>query len=319
MLSDDTASSVPMNIVHGSYGQLVLFLVLNVWPSHFGLPLLLLVIFSSKNIQRHPTFINLCIAFIIVGIMSSSLLLYAGKLIGPEPSKMLCLFQASLLYGMPPLTSTAAFTLVFQMFLVIQAAYRGKEYRDQDHAGRLWAMILFPYLFFFVSVIVTAVVGASMPENISRNRRFFYCSVESLALTNALTIFAAIALFMTLITEACTVYILCKRWVALKRNDTTLGWTIELSLPLRILGFGLYIIVAMSLSLLSIKSPSSPVPDLVIAAAASVVMIIFGTQTDILRALRFWSKPSSDYDHAQKHGITYDEADMKPPPVPPKP
>ncbi|KAG5645789.1 hypothetical protein DXG03_005326 [Asterophora parasitica] len=64
-----TAPAVePVNIVRGTPAQLVVFLALNIWPSHFGIPLLLAIIWFSKKIQRHATFINLCITFIIAGM-----------------------------------------------------------------------------------------------------------------------------------------------------------------------------------------------------------------------------------------------------------
>jgi len=278
-------SSQPINIVRGTHGQLVAFLVLNIWPSHLGLPLLLAVVLLSRKIQRHITFINLCVAFIIIGI-SSSLLLYAGKIEGPEPPKMLCLMQASLLYGMPALSSTSALILVLQMFFVIRSHYHGQEYLDRNHAIRLWAMLISPYVSFLFWIVTTAVIGASHPERLSRNRRFFYCSVDFLPLTNTLTIFSAVVLFATLVFEAWTVVILVKQWNVQK--GSTMRRSLELSLPIRILAFGFYITIALSLSLLSIKTPQSPVPDLAIASAATVVTLIFGTQTDILRALRFW-------------------------------
>lgn len=142
-LDIDNDASTSVNIINGTRSQLVAFLVLNMWPAHFGIPLLLAIILISKRIQRHPTFINLCLTFIIVGmwailrtieasalfdslppssLRSSSLLwvthkftaecnrrwtlrssVYTGKATGPEPSKTLCLFQASLLYGFPPM------------------------------------------------------------------------------------------------------------------------------------------------------------------------------------------------------------------------
>jgi len=57
----------PVNIVNGTHPQLVAFLVLNMWPSHLGLPVLLAIIFFKK-VDRHPTFVNLCITFMIVGM-----------------------------------------------------------------------------------------------------------------------------------------------------------------------------------------------------------------------------------------------------------
>jgi len=285
----DSVTSVPHNIVRGTHEQLIAFLVLHVWTSHFGLPLLLAIIIFSKKIQRHPTFINLCVAFIVVGF-SCSILLYAGKITGPEPPKLLCLFQASLLYGIPALTSLSAFMLVLQMFFVIRASYHGQEVLDRDHFIRSWMMLILPWFFFMASVLVTALVGSANPAKISRNRRFFYCSVESPRLSNTICAFAALCLLMTFVTEVWTVALLYKRWVAVRVRGSTFRWNIELNLPLRILSFGLYVSVALSLSLLAIQQPESPAPDLVIASAASFVMVIFGTQRDILRALCFWRK-----------------------------
>jgi hypothetical protein len=59
---------MPVNIVQGTHSQLIAFLVLNMWPAHFGLPILLATIFFSKEVNRHPTFVNMCITWIIVGM-----------------------------------------------------------------------------------------------------------------------------------------------------------------------------------------------------------------------------------------------------------
>jgi hypothetical protein len=288
MASNSTEPAMPMNIVHGTHAELIFFLVLNIWPSHFGLPILLAVVLFSKKVQRHATFGNLLIVFMVVGI-SSSLLAYAGKASGPEPSYSLCLLQASLLYGVPGIASVAAFTLVLQMFLVIRAAFYQQPYLDKDHVVRFWLMLVAPYAVWVVCIVATAIVGAASPVDVSRDRRFFYCSVKSDTLTDSLTIFAAAVLFATLIFEVWTIVLFYKRWSSIERGSGKMFTAAELNLPMRILAFGVYIMVAMSLSLLSIKSPDSPVPDLVIASAATVVIIIFGTQPDILRALCFWN------------------------------
>jgi len=56
--------------IRGTHSDLVAFLFLSIWPSHLGLPLLLLVILLSKTTHRHPTFINMCITWIISGFAS---------------------------------------------------------------------------------------------------------------------------------------------------------------------------------------------------------------------------------------------------------
>ncbi len=62
-----TGGRLPINIVRGTKGELFLFLVLNMWPSHFGLPIMLALVLS-KRVKRHATFANLCAAFIIIGM-----------------------------------------------------------------------------------------------------------------------------------------------------------------------------------------------------------------------------------------------------------
>src|ERR1700722_12719545 len=59
--------------IRGTRSDLIAFLVLSIWPSHFGLPLLLAIVLLSKKIQRHPTFINMCVTWIITGFSSSIL------------------------------------------------------------------------------------------------------------------------------------------------------------------------------------------------------------------------------------------------------
>ncbi|KAF9569427.1 hypothetical protein CPC08DRAFT_701915 [Agrocybe pediades] len=284
--------TLPVNIVHGTHNDLVLFLVLNMWTSHFGLPLLVGVVLFSKTVKRHPTFVNLCVVFIIAGI-SSCLLLYAGRITGPEPSPILCLLQASLVYGTTSLTSTAALMLVLQMFFTIRAAYNGEEYYKVDHFFRTWILLSAPYVAYFVAVVATATVGAMDPSRVSRNRRFLYCSVENLALTDTLTIYSAIILFATFVMMVWIMVLLYKRLQSMKALPVHLrsnARKLDLSFPLRILTFGFYIVIAMSLSLLSVTSPSTPAPDIVIASAPTFVILIFGSQRDVVNVLCFWKR-----------------------------
>ncbi|KAJ7755644.1 hypothetical protein DFH07DRAFT_821281 [Mycena maculata] len=290
-----SATAAPVNIVQGTQAELILFLVLNMWPSHLGLPILLAVILFSKKVHRHPTFVNLCVGFIIIGV-ASSILLYTGKTTGPEPSKMLCLLQASMLYGVPAFASMLALMLVLQMFLVVRATVQ-KQVSQGPRTVRLYSMIGVPYLALLISILATAIVGAMNPDTVSRNRRFFYCSVHSSILSGSIAGFAAICLFATVVFEVWTLVILYKDWMVVKQPGSKPRISLELSLPLRVMAFGLYVVGALGLSLLSMKAPESPIPDLVIACAATVVILIFGTQPDIMRALCFWRKePTLDFE-----------------------
>lgn len=75
----NAATDETQQVVQGNSAALIAWLFLNIWPSHLGLPLLILTILFAKNIRRHATFINLCVTWIIVGLSSS--LLYAAAVL----------------------------------------------------------------------------------------------------------------------------------------------------------------------------------------------------------------------------------------------
>jgi hypothetical protein len=293
-----TSTSLPI-LIHGTHSDLVAFLILSIWPSHFGLPLLLIIILSSKTIQRHPTFISMCVTWIISGL-SSSLLLYAGKTTGPEPPKMICLIQASLLYGVPPMASMGACLLVFQMFTVIRSSLNRPGNAPVDSPLRLIVMVSAPYVLFLIFVLATAFVGASNPESISRDRRFFYCSVHSHNLTDTLTLVSAAILLATLVFEIWIAVSLYKLHTTWKRQGSRSPSSAELNLPIRIIFFGLYVAIGMSLSVLNVHAPTSPAPDLILSTTSSAVVLLFGTQPDILRVICFWRRPKSPPDQDKR-------------------
>jgi hypothetical protein len=100
--------------VYGTPNQMTAWIVLNIVPGHSIIPAILATILLSGKVRRHPAFISFLCVWVVAAI-SSSILVYVGKTSGPEPPTGVCLFQASLLYGYPPMTSLAAFTIVLQV------------------------------------------------------------------------------------------------------------------------------------------------------------------------------------------------------------
>ncbi|KII95907.1 hypothetical protein PLICRDRAFT_34854 [Plicaturopsis crispa FD-325 SS-3] len=286
----DSNSTDPVNIIHGTHPELIAYLVLNAWPAHFGLPLLVAIMVFSKKVRRHPTLTNMCITWLVVGL-ASCILLYTGHTTGPEPPMELCLAQASLLYGVPAMVSSSALILVYQMWSVVKGS-RGSQ-KTPDGPVRMLLMTGTPYFVLVASAIATILVGARHPERVSRNRRFFYCSVESAPLTDFITLFAALLLAATLFFKVWTIRIL---WRNLRQQGSSLGGSRELQHAFRTIAFASYVILALVLGVVSVGSPASPAPDLIVATGASVVFVIFGTQPDILRAMRFWKKDTTVED-----------------------
>lgn len=270
--------------VHGNYPQLVAWIILNVVPAHLIIPAMLATIFMKK-IRRHPVFVSFLSVWIIAGV-SSSILVYAGQATGPEPSHSLCLFQASLLFGYPSMTSLAALGVVIQVFFAIKDASNKASAEPRGRAlHRDAVLIIAPYASLVVFSVATAILGAQNPQSVSRNRRFFYCSVEHDTFTNILALFAAGVLVVTIVVEVWAVCLLYPRWALLKGEAL-----LDLSMIARVLVFGLYITLCLSLSIISVFSPTSPAPDLAIATASGIVVLIFGTSKDLLDVWCFWRR-----------------------------
>ncbi len=97
-------------------------LLLNIWiypnliSNNILLPLLVATFLFSTRATRHPTLINLCMTWIFSGIFSL-LLFYTGKsgVNSPEPPRLLCIVQASLIYGITPMWSVAVLVFVYHM------------------------------------------------------------------------------------------------------------------------------------------------------------------------------------------------------------
>jgi len=271
--------SPPSNTVDSTSPTVLdIWLFLNIFPSHFALLLLIATLLASKA-RRNVTLTNMCITWIIVGVVSS-LLLYAGKQTGPEPSPMLCVAQAALIYAVPPLVSTSVLALVFQVW--IQIVWRRGE---SAPAAILLPALILPYIVYVAFALAGATIGANNPELVNRDRRFFYCSINFSPFSDTIAMFAAIVLLITVALIVWLGVVLVRNWKAIQpeknrgmvEDDKGIGAD-DLQLVIRVMIFGFYIFVGMILSILSINAPKSVVPDMVMASMGSAVVLVFGTQ-----------------------------------------
>jgi len=286
-----------------AHSVLVFFFVLQIVGAHVFLPILLAIFLFSKRLKRHPTLINLCITWILSGIFSC-ILLYKGAHEGPEPSFNLCLTQSSLAYSVPPMTATAVCALVFQIW---QGLFnRGKEALDQRWTAFRTAMLLTaPYIVCGSWASAAAWLGVRYPKDISRNRRFFYCSLEHSPLTDGIGVFTALILTITMAFEIWIGVMLRRNWRDIQRTGGSGGMALDLIF--RVCLFGVYVIIGMVLSLLSIVAPPSPIPDLWIASVGVIVVVIFGSQKEVRQALMFWRKEPEPEPEVQSQDSTYSE------------
>ncbi|KAF8503215.1 hypothetical protein BU17DRAFT_101715 [Hysterangium stoloniferum] len=234
------------------------------------MPILVITFWASKYVKRHPTVVNACITWIFSGIISS-LLLYTGKETGPEPPKLLCLAQAALLDGVPPMTSVATLSLAFQMYLSIRWPDK------KENRPRTFALVVVPYAIFFCFSIAAAFSAYQTPAKVSRSRRFFYCSIDN-AMSIIFAIFTAIILLAVMIYAVIISLYIHKNWIKIR----TAG-TYDLQLLSRVGLFGIYVFLAFLLSILSIFNPRNPFPDLFAASVGTCFAVILSSQPDVYR------------------------------------
>lgn len=295
-----------------------------------GVPILLATLCFSR-LRRLPTLYSLLVTWIASGFICC-LLFYTDHDLpnDPQPSYALCLMQAAFIYGVPPMTAMSAFALVYEGWITIsgQALPTGKN----GLQIRTAFLVMIPWLGMLFTAIATFAVGYADPASVSRDRRIFYCSVKQDILTDILAIVTGIVLAVTVVYSIKVARILFSNWIELKRrvSDSNLPET-RIANPyaaIRIAVFGIYVLLTLCLSFVSIIAPLSPVPDLVSSSIPTAVFVIFGTQADIVRiwvnlipkfllprSLSAWANSSpeassSSVDHIPQIGSTGSGADI---------
>ncbi|THH05658.1 hypothetical protein EW146_g9842, partial [Bondarzewia mesenterica] len=118
--------------------------------------------FFSKNVHRHPTFVNFCITIIIYSIVFS-LLIYSGQYRLAEPNKSLCIAQASMIMGILPMVCVAGLAAVIQLWATFQDpgsiifSLSSKTYSTI-------VLLVMPYLAFLGYTIAGVIVGSRYPK-----------------------------------------------------------------------------------------------------------------------------------------------------------
>ncbi|PVG04075.1 hypothetical protein CPB86DRAFT_778308 [Serendipita vermifera] len=279
---DVPTGAVNTNVGTNSSQILGLWLSFHLIAGHVLLPILVFTfVFLTK---RPPTLVNLCLSWIFTGICSC-ILLYSKKQSGPEPSFDLCLVQASLLYGTLPLTATSCLALVYQIWNTVYPSTQ-----KDNAASRLWqtfrpiiVLLGGPWIIWLIWATAAAWTGYHNPSRLSRNRRFFYCSLDFSRFSDGISAFCGIVLLVTIALEVSIVINIVRNWRAV-RTDITAG-NVDISLLIRVVFFGIYTFIGVVLGFLSIRAPKSPVPDLWLASVGLIVALIFGTQKNVAVAL----------------------------------
>ncbi|CCM03495.1 uncharacterized protein FIBRA_05629 [Fibroporia radiculosa] len=230
---------------------------LNVWlffqvaANHILLPVLVLTFLFSRAVARHLAIINVCCTWIVSGVICS-LLLYVGSEKGAQPNQGLCVAQSAL----PGRIGLKTVLLVFP-----------------------------PYVLLGVFAAIGANLSAQDPDQVSREYRFFYCSLDLAPFASAIAIFSASVCVIATILYA---HVLLGIWH--NRQATRVVFPTQshdLQLIIRVGLFVLYMLAASVVNLMLLGNPASAFPDIFIASVGMAVFVIFASQPDVVRVWWF--------------------------------
>ncbi|KIM26323.1 hypothetical protein M408DRAFT_9958 [Serendipita vermifera MAFF 305830] len=177
----------------------------------------------------------------------------------------------------------ATFALVFQVWISVYGSKKTQPNPKWEMAKSILLLTL-PWIAFAVYVSASASIGLQNPDAVTRNRRFFYCSVKNKNFTRWISIFCAVVFLVIMVMQASIGYNIFRNWRAVRRGESK---DVNLSMAIRVICFVASVFIGLILSILAIDStPNSPIPDLWLASVGLFVVFIFGTQRDVWDALK---------------------------------
>ncbi|KAF7373265.1 hypothetical protein MSAN_00535400 [Mycena sanguinolenta] len=246
------------------------------WGGHFGIPLLLLTSVLSKKVQRHPMLVNFWVTWIIY-TTSFTLVLYAGKQVGPEPPIELCVIQAAFIYGSVIMAPMAGLALVLHLWFSLQSA--------KDGLGRTaggWRFMLLlgsPYILFLVFSIAMVVVGVMNEGTVSRSRYLFYCTIN-LGVVHVVPGTSGVIMPVIILFEVLTGIELYRRQKAFKTMGRVQYDGPPLHLFIRVGIFSTYSVLALVGCVAFWSATGAEFPYFVEASLPTAAFLVFGTQED---------------------------------------
>ncbi|KAF7313336.1 hypothetical protein HMN09_00489100 [Mycena chlorophos] len=279
-----------------------------------GLILLVLTAALSKRVKRNPTWYNFVVSWII-SCISYSFIFIIGQQEDPQFGP--CLFQESLIYGAPVLTSSVTLAFAIDMLLNILAA--SAPQRSQHRRRYLTILLLvMPYLVWLGIVISLLVYGGENPKEVRKGPNGTYCDLEAdtpSKVSSGLTVILTFVLLIIEGTSVClpthslspstdrqlpgyiTARIIKNRRVLNKDNKL-------IRMAVRVMVFSIFGAVGLGIGiayvLYSIPGASF---DVIMSTLPTGLILIFGTQADLLSVWTFWRTPPME-------GAANDKASM---------
>ncbi|KAJ3574174.1 hypothetical protein NP233_g1931 [Leucocoprinus birnbaumii] len=238
----------------------------------------------SRKVQRSIGWYSLMTAWLVYTISYGLLI---GKQEGPEPAFGLCLFQALLVYAVPPLVSTGMTCYYIEFYLII-SGLRSGDPRAPSLWRRFWLVIIpwFIFLGIILEVVLLVFAGKRL-DRVERAGNNFYCHLSDNTpnLVTASTVITNMVILLPL--EVWTGYIMYRNWDIFRRLSR-MDRQIFLTVYLRLMICTVAAVIAFAFSMLAFVFPEPDATSLVYPTLPIFIAFAFGTQKDLLRAWLFW-------------------------------
>jgi hypothetical protein len=270
------------------------WLILHVLGGQIGLPILVLTALFSKKVHVHPTLINFWATWIIYST-SYLLLIYSGQAHRPMESNFgICLAQAALIHGSPPMAVVSCFILVLHVWSTFHdpESLLGSRPRKWIRTALIIAP---PYLVYAIFTMTYGIVGSTQPKAISTDHGS-YCTITIDPL-HRFVVPGFCLLFMVLIIgfESAVIYNYLHRYLKLKKAFPLLEHKQpSRALMFRVVVFSVYCGAVAAASFMLLANMKSVVPYMIAASIPLAAFFVFGLSRDILLAWFPWERPTEE-------------------------
>ncbi|KAJ7233596.1 hypothetical protein B0H12DRAFT_1143295 [Mycena haematopus] len=254
-----------------------------------SLSLIVATAYFSSTVHRSELWYRHIIAWIVYSAAYSVLIGHQNDLIPPFG---LCLFQATLIYAVPTFPTLSAFCFVADLYIRLSAVVYNKR---KIRPALKTFLAIFP-LIVLASVFIEALVVIQDPRTVGFEQNHLYCHVgtSTQSLVSGGIIVATGLLIFPL--EIWIAVVLYRNWRSF-RGSRAPDQHLFLTMFIRIVLFTILSMVGVSLSSLSIGSPTANKPywtRLVLTIVPIIAAITFGSQEDMMRSWIFWREPPPD-------------------------
>ncbi|KAH9898215.1 hypothetical protein C8Q73DRAFT_391279 [Cubamyces lactineus] len=289
------------------------FLTIQLAGGHIGLPILVATFLFCKTAKRHPTVVNFCVIWILYSIIYC-LLLYGGPNLQANPPHALCLAQAAMNYGAPPMAVVAGLGVVLQVWSTFVEPWKEARMAHiprwvkmfavscswcvQRHARRGQMMncdrcqiLAPPYLVFFAFSLSAAYYGLVNPHWVTVKNGLYCGLMHGKFEMLAVPIFCGVFIVIIVGFEVATFV----RYLQGRRIIKEVCPLVELkqrsiSPWCRAGLFLVYAMLTFSACVMDLKQDLNAFAYMIQATLPLAAFLIFGLQKDVVLTWMFWNR-----------------------------